>query len=235
MNTNASVKVAVNSQPLVVLSHISKVYPLSDHSVYALDDMNLTILPGEYLSFMGPSGSGKSTLLNIIGGIDKPTSGEVYLDGERIDTLKEQRLLVIRRRKVAYVLQEARLLPSLTALENVMLPTAFVGDRKQVRQRALELLSKVGLEKRANHLVHQLSGGEAQRVCIARALINQPLLILADEPTGNLDHETRLEIVQQFETLNAEGHTIVMVTHDPELSARTRRRLRLRDGKISES
>jgi putative ABC transport system ATP-binding protein len=235
MNTNPVVKVAVNSQSLVVLSHITKVYPLSDHQVYALDDINLEIPPGDYLSLMGPSGSGKSTLLNIIGGIDKPTSGEVYLDGERVDTLKEQRLLAIRRRKVAYVLQEARLLPSLTALENVMLPTAFVGDRKQVRQRALELLQKVGLAKRANHLVHQLSGGEAQRVCIARALINQPLLILADEPTGNLDHETRLEIVHQFEALNAEGNTIVMVTHDPELAARTRRRLRLCDGKISQS
>jgi putative ABC transport system ATP-binding protein len=220
--------------PLVALNKVSKVYPIEGHPVCALDHINLQINQGEYLSFMGPSGSGKSTLLNIMGGIDRPSEGEVYLEGERIDTLREQQLLAIRRRKVAYVLQEARLLPSLTALENVMLPTAFMGHHKGVRDYALDLLQKVGLEKRAHHLVHQLSGGEAQRVCIARALINRPMLILADEPTGNLDHQTRLDIVHHFEALNAEGNTIVMVTHDPELGSRATRRILLRDGQLSE-
>ena len=224
------------SELLVQLRRVSKVYQGPDHPVYALKAVDLEVRRGEYITLMGPSGSGKSTLLNLIGGIDKPTGGAVYLDGERIDSLAEQRLLAIRRHKVAYVLQEARLLPSLTAVENVMLPTAFRRHgRNNVRVKAMELLDKVGLKARANHMVHQLSGGEAQRVCIARALINDPILILADEPTGNLDHQTRLEIIRHFEALNTDGNTILMVTHDPELASRASRRMFLRDGDLGEA
>ena len=231
----ADVRPNLASHPLVRLKAVSKVYAGPDRPIHALRGIDLEVVRGAYVTLMGPSGSGKSTLLNVIGGVDKPTAGEVHLDGYRIDTLSEQRLLALRRHKIAYVLQEARLLPSLTALENVMLPCAFVRRaQRDARKQAMALLEKVGLAGRARHLVHQLSGGEAQRVCIARALVNRPMLILADEPTGNLDHETRLEIVHQFEALNAEGNTIIMVTHDPELASRASQRMSLRDGALCE-
>lgn len=218
--------------PIAVLSGVSKVYRAGQESVRALSSVSIDIRRGDYLALTGASGSGKSTLLNIIGGIDAPSEGEVWVDGERIDRLTEQRLLQIRRRKIAFVFQEPRLMPSLTALENVLLPAAFYRGAGQVEERGLELLARVGLAKRASHLAHQLSGGEAQRVCIARALFNQPMLILADEPTGSLDHDTRRDIVGLFEVLNAEGNTIVMVTHDPELAGRAKRRISIRDGVI---
>jgi putative ABC transport system ATP-binding protein len=224
----------IRAQEIIAsLRNVSKVYPGAAHPVPALQDLSLDIARGEYLSIMGPSGSGKTTLLNLLGGIDKPSSGEVHIEGTRIDRLREQQLLELRRRKIAYVFQEARLLSSLTAIENVMLPTAFGGSVDgKARAWAMELLGKVGLARRAHHLVHQLSGGEAQRVCIARAMMNRPALILADEPTGNLDHATRLEIVGHLEALNMEGNTIVMVTHDPELAARSGRTIHLKDGRI---
>ncbi|TXF11433.1 ABC transporter ATP-binding protein [Pelomicrobium methylotrophicum] len=223
------------AESLAVLRNVEKNYPTANGAVVALSKITLEISRHDYLCLMGPSGSGKTTLLNILGGIDQPNAGEVFLDGQRIDKLSEQELLPIRRRKVAYVFQEARLMPSLTALENVLLPSAFAGgDDKQTQERALALLRKVGLEKRAHHLAHQLSGGEAQRVCIARALLNRPLLILADEPTGNLDHATRLEIVRLLENIYEEGGTVVMVTHDPELGRRARRRIVIHDGRIQE-
>lgn len=221
--------------PIVRLHKVSKIFPGPDHPVRALDGIDLEVVQGDFVSIMGPSGSGKTTLLNIIGGIDRPSSGEVYVNGDRIDTLSEQKLLDIRRRKIAYVLQEARLLPSLNALENVMLPTAFVsGNERETRERATELLRRVGLGHRANHLVTQLSGGEAQRVCIARAMMNRPMLILADEPTGNLDHQTRLEIVHILESLTDEGVAVIMVTHDPEIGERADRRFHMYDGRLSE-
>jgi putative ABC transport system ATP-binding protein len=223
------------AEPLVILQNVSKEYVSGEETIKALDGVDLVIGRTEYLSVMGPSGSGKSTLLNVIGGIDRPTSGEVYLDGQRIERLREQQLLDLRRRKVAYVFQEARLLPSLTALENVMLPAAFSGNGAwDVRARARELLQRVGLEKRADHLVHQLSGGEAQRVCIARALMNRPLLILADEPTGNLDHRIGMDIVRLLEEIYEDGNAVLMVTHDPEVGARARRRILIRDGQVHE-
>jgi putative ABC transport system ATP-binding protein len=158
------------AESLAVLRNVEKNYPTANGAVVALSKITLEISRHDYLCLMGPSGSGKTTLLNILGGIDQPNAGEVFLDGQRIDKLSEQELLPIRRRKVAYVFQEARLMPSLTALENVLPPSAFAGgDDKQTQERALALLRKVGLEKRAHHLAHQLSGGEAQRVCIARA------------------------------------------------------------------
>lgn len=223
------------AESLAVLRNVEKNYPTANGAVVALSKITLEISRHDYLCLMGPSGSGKTTLLNILGGIDQPNAGEVFLDGQRIDKLSEQELLPIRRRKVAYMFQEARLMPSLTALENVLLPSAFAGgDDKQTQERALALLRKVGLEKRAHHLAHQLSGGEAQRVCIARALLNRPLLILADEPTGNLDHATRLEIVRLLENIYEEGGTVVMVTHDPELGHRARRKIVIHDGRIQE-
>lgn len=224
------------AHPILALRDVTKTYGAGNGAVVALDRVTLTIQRGDYLGIMGPSGSGKTTLLNIMGGIDRPTTGEVSFDGERLDMLLEQKLLELRRNKIAYIFQEPRLMLSLSALENVMLPTVF-GDRrarKDAKGRALELLEKVGLGKRGHHLVDELSGGEAQRVCIARALMVSPLLILADEPTGNLDHNTRLGIVELLERLNSESHTIIMVTHDPEIGGRARRQLVIADGRIVE-
>jgi len=218
---------------IVRLEGLNKTYKMGSATVTALADINLEIMNGQFVALIGPSGSGKSTLLNLIGGIDKPSGGAVYIDDQRIDTLSEQQLLKLRREKIAYVFQEARLLPSLTALENVTLASAF--NRKLNRhahERAMTLLGKVGLAERARHMPHQLSGGEAQRVCIARALFSQPRLILADEPTGNLDHRTRIEIVELFEALHGEGNAVIMVTHDPELAERAGRTISLRDGML---
>ncbi len=222
--------------PILTLRDVSKTYRSGNGTVVAVDHVSLTICHGEYLGLMGPSGSGKTTLLNLMGGLDRPTTGEVWFAGQRLDTLPEPKLLDLRRSKVAYIFQEPRLLLSLTALENVMLPTAFGGraGRRDARARAMELLEKVGLRARAHHLVDQLSGGEAQRVCIARTLMSQPLLVLADEPTGNLDHRSRLAIVDLLEGLNREGHSIIMVTHDAEIGNRAQRRLEISDGRIIE-
>lgn len=218
---------------MAILEDVTKLYRVGGTEVCALDAVNLEVRQGDYIALIGPSGSGKSTLLNILGGIESPTSGRVTVDGERIERMSERRLLDVRRRKVAYIFQEARLLPSLTALENVMLPGAFSGARQaELRRRAQELLQRVGLGARMHHLMHQLSGGEAQRVCIARALVNRPRLVLADEPTGSLDHATRLQIVELLEALNREGQTVVMVTHDPELAARARRTVEIRNGRL---
>jgi putative ABC transport system ATP-binding protein len=218
---------------IVQLQGLTKTYGKGAARVIALAEIDLDIQSGQFVSLVGPSGSGKSTLLNLIGGIDKPSSGSVHFDGQRIDALGEQSLLQLRREKIAYVFQDARLLPSLTALENVMLPAAFHRKLlKNGRDHALELLGKVGLKGRAGHMPHQLSGGEAQRVCIARALFNRPRLILADEPTGNLDHHTRIEIVKLFEALHGDGNAVIMVTHDPELAERAGRKISLHDGEI---
>lgn len=218
---------------IVRLQQLTKTYGMGEAHVTALAEVDLEIQNGQFVALVGPSGSGKSTLLNLIGGIDKPSSGAVYIDGQRVDDLREQQLLRLRREKIAYVFQDARLLPSLTAIENVMLPAAFNSRLNQGgRPRAIELLGKVGLAARADHMPHQLSGGEAQRVCIARALFNQPRLILADEPTGNLDHRTRIEIVELFEELHGEGTAVVMVTHDPELAERAGRTISLYDGTL---
>ena len=218
---------------IVQLQGLTKTYGKGSTQVTALAEIDLTIQNGQFVALVGPSGSGKSTLLNLIGGIDKPNAGTVRIDGQSIEGLGEQNLLHLRREKIAYVFQDARLLPSLTSIENVMLPAAFHRKLlKGARERARELLGKVGLAGRADHMPHQLSGGEAQRVCIARALFNQPRLILADEPTGNLDHRTRIEIVQLFEELHGEGNAVIMVTHDTELADRAGRKISLHDGEI---
>lgn len=216
---------------MLELKEISKVYGEGAARVVALDKISFSADEGNFVAVMGPSGSGKSTFLNIIGGLDRPSSGEVILEGKRIDNLDENKLVDIRRGKIAYVFQQYHLLPSLTALENVLLPLVFCGASKG-EDKALEILEKVGLGKRTKHKPSQLSGGEQQRVAIARALVSMPSLILADEPTGNMDRKTGAEIMGLFTQLNKEGHGVIMVTHDPEIATFANSTVFLQDGRI---
>ncbi len=216
---------------MLEIKNVSKIYGEGTSKVVALNDVSLLVNKGDFVAVMGPSGSGKSTLLNIIGGLDRLSNGEVVLEGRRIDNLDENTLVDIRRGKIAYVFQQYHLLPSLTALENVLLPLVFCGAAKEA-EKALDILKRVGLEKRAGHKPSQLSGGEQQRVAIARALVNEPSLILADEPTGNMDQKTGREILSLFDQLNREGHSIIMVTHNPEIAEHARRIITLQDGQI---
>jgi len=216
---------------MLEIKNVSKIYGEGETKITALDNVSLQVNKGDFIAVMGPSGSGKSTLLNIIGGLDHISSGEVILDGKRIDNLDENALVDIRRGKIAYVFQQYHLIPSLTALENVLLPLTFCGaDKKD--HKALDILKRVGLEKRAGHKPSQLSGGEQQRVAVARALVNDPSLILADEPTGNMDRKTGKEILGLFDQLNREGLSIVMVTHDPEIAGYAKEIVVLQDGQI---
>lgn len=212
---------------------VTKIYGSGETKVTALNQVSFQVNDGDYIAIMGPSGSGKSTLLNVIGGLDNLSSGKVILDGERIDNLDENKLVNIRRGKIAYVFQQYHLLRSLTALENVLLPITFSGNNSK-RPRAMELLERMGLGKRANHKPSQLSGGEQQRVAIARALINDPVLTLADEPTGNMDQKNGKELLDIFEQFNKEGRSIVMVTHNREAASRAKEIIILRDGQIAE-
>ncbi len=217
---------------MLEVKHASKIYGSGSARVAALNDVSLYVEDGDFVAITGPSGSGKSTLLNVIGGLEKLTSGEVILDGRRIDNLSENALVDIRRKKIAYVFQHYHLIPSLTALENVLLPLTFGGWNGHAAERAAELLRRVGLEKRAGHKPTQLSGGEQQRVAIARSLVNGCALILADEPTGNVDQKTGMEVLHLFEQVNRDGLTIIMVTHSPEIAGRARRIISLRDGEV---
>jgi len=187
---------------MLEIKNVSKVYGEGDTKVIALNDVSLEVNKGDFIAVMGPSGSGKSTLLNVIGGLDSLSGGEVVLDGKRIDNLDENALVAIRRGKIAYVFQQYHLLPSLTAIENVFLPLLFCGANGESLDKAMGILKVVGLEKRAKHKPSQLSGGEQQRVAIARAIVNNPSLILADEPTGNMDQKTGAEILSLFDQLN---------------------------------
>jgi putative ABC transport system ATP-binding protein len=216
---------------MLEVKNVSKVYGEGTAKVVALDNISLLVNEGDFIAIMGPSGSGKSTLLNIIGGLDRISSGEVILDGKRIDGLDENALVDVRGGKIAYVFQQYHLIPSLTALENVLLPLTFCGANNG-SQKALDILKRVGLERRAEHKPSQLSGGEQQRVAIARALVNDPSLILADEPTGNMDRKTGKEILALFGQLNGEGRSIVMVTHDPEIAGHAGEVVVLQDGQI---
>ena len=216
---------------MLEVKNVSKIYGEGTTKVIALNNISLFVNEGDFIAIMGPSGSGKSTLLNIIGGLDYISSGEVILDGNRIDSLDENALVDVRRCKIAYVFQQYHLIPSLTALENVLLPLTFCGANNK-DQKALDILKRVGLEKRAEHKPSQLSGGEQQRVAIARALVNNPSLILADEPTGNMDRKTGKEILALFDQLNREGRSIVMVTHDPEIAGHAKQVVVLQDGQI---
>jgi putative ABC transport system ATP-binding protein len=216
---------------MLEIKEISKIYGEGAGRVIALDKVSLQVDKGKFVAIMGPSGSGKSTFLNIIGGLDRPSGGEVVLEGKRIDDLDENELVDIRRGKIAYVFQQYHLLPSLTALENVLLPLVFCGGMIQ-ESKGLEILEKVGLGARVAHKPSQLSGGEQQRVAIARALVGAPSLILADEPTGNMDRRTGKEILSLFNQLHKEGHGIIMVTHDPEVANLAQEVILLQDGQI---
>ncbi|MEE9520724.1 MAG: ABC transporter ATP-binding protein [Dehalococcoidales bacterium] len=218
---------------MLEVKEITKIYGQGTTAVVALNNVSFQVNRGDFIAIMGPSGSGKSTLLNVISGLDRLSSGEVILDRERIDTLDEDALVDIRRGKIGYIFQQYHLLPSLTALENVLLPLTFSGVQGQ-DGKALDLLQRVGLGKRAGHKPSQLSGGEQQRVAIARALVNDPLLTLADEPTGNMDRKTGKEILDLFEQLNKEGHTIIMVTHNPKAAERAKEIIVLQDGQIAD-
>lgn len=218
---------------MLEVNSVSKIYGKGSARVDALKNISMYVSDGDFIAITGPSGSGKSTLLNVIGGLDHVSKGEVLLDGMRIDSLDESALVDIRRRKVAYVFQQYHLIPSLTALENVLLPLTFRGSQKEDEEKAERMLEKVGLAERARHKPSELSGGEQQRVAIARALINECSLILADEPTGNVDQETGGGILNLFKKLNQEGHTIIMITHSPDIARRAKRIIVLQDGEIA--
>ena len=219
---------------MLELEDITKVYRAGQTEVHALRGISCRIESGEMISIVGPSGSGKSTLMNIIGCLDKPTSGRYRLDGTEVSELNDNQLAEIRNKKIGFVFQSFNLLSRTTALANVELPLIYSGASNR-RQRALQVLESVGLAHRVTHRPSELAGGEQQRVAIARALVNNPSLILADEPTGNLDTRTSQEIMAIFKKLNEQGMTIVLVTHEPDIAAYTRRTIKLRDGQIEES
>ena len=221
---------------LIELHDVTKVYQMGDVEVRALNGVSLGIERGELTAIMGPSGSGKSTLMNILGCLDQVTSGEYLLEGTRISTLNDDQLAEIRNRRIGFVFQSYNLLSRTTALDNVEVPLIYAGAGGRARrQKAAEALEAVGLGDRLHHKPNELSGGQQQRVAVARALINEPSIILADEPTGNLDTKTGLEIIALFQRLNEErGITVLYVTHDAEIARFTRRIIRLRDGKVVE-
>ncbi|MCS7250005.1 MAG: ABC transporter ATP-binding protein [candidate division WOR-3 bacterium] len=220
---------------LCQLINIKKVYFTGKVSFPALNGINLTIEKGEYTAIMGPSGSGKSTLLNIIGFLDTPTEGKYFYQGKEVSNLSDYELARLRNKEVGFVFQNFNLLPRLTAFNNVELPLIYSGLGVKERKRlVMEILEKVGLKERANHRPNELSGGEMQRVAIARALVNNPSLILADEPTGNLDSKTGSEIMEIFDQLAKEGRTIIIVTHDPNVASHAKRLIRITDGMIIE-
>ncbi|NET09945.1 MAG: ABC transporter ATP-binding protein [Symploca sp. SIO2B6] len=221
------------TQSIIKLDHISKIYGAGNTEVKALSSVSLTVNSGEYCAIMGPSGSGKSTAMNIIGCLDRPTEGQYYLDEVNVAQLEDQDLAAIRNRKLGFVFQQFHLLPQLTALENVMLPMVYAGVSPRERnERAAHALTQVGLADRMGNRPNQLSGGQQQRVAIARAIVNQPVLLLADEPTGALDSHTTKEVMGIFQHLNEEGMTIVMVTHEADVACLSQRIVWFRDGEI---
>jgi len=218
--------------PLIVLRDVSKVYA-AGQTVHALRGVNLEIAGGEFVAIMGASGSGKSTLMNILGCLDTPTSGSYLLDGVPVQDRDADALAALRNRRMGFVFQQFNLLPRTSALENVELPLLYAGVRQPERsRRALAALQRVGLGERSSHTPAQLSGGQQQRVAIARALVNEPALILADEPTGALDSETSQEVMQLLDTLNRQGITVILVTHEADMAAWARRRLLFKDGRL---
>jgi len=219
---------------LIQLENVKKIYKVGETQVNALRDLSYNINKGDFVAIMGPSGSGKSTLMNIVGCLDKPTEGKYFLEGEEVSTFDKNKLALIRNKKIGFVFQTFNLLARTTAIENTELPLLYSSmSKKKMRELASKSLSIVGLEGREFHRTNQLSGGEQQRVAIARALVNNPSLILADEPTGNLDTKTGKEIMDIFKRLNQEKNiTIILVTHEPELAQIASRRMHLRDGQI---
>jgi ABC-type lipoprotein export system ATPase subunit len=219
---------------LITLRKVCKVYRMGEIEIPALRDVSLEIARGDFVAIMGASGSGKSTLMNVLGCLDTPTSGEYFLDGEQAGLLTADRLASLRNRKIGFVFQNFNLLPRTSALENVELPLYYAGKIKSAerRQRAEVLLERLGLGGRMHHHPSQLSGGQQQRVAIARALVNRPPLILADEPTGNLDSHASAEIMELFTSLNAEGITVAMVTHEQDIAGFAKRTIHMRDGEV---
>lgn len=220
---------------MIRIKDFSKYYRIGDEEVHALDHASLHVSPGEFVGIIGPSGSGKSTLMNIIGCLDVADSGEYLLDGIPIENYSENELAHIRNRKIGFVFQSFNLIPKLTAEENVELPLIYQGIKKDERtERVAAALERVKLGKRANHFPTELSGGQQQRVAIARAIVTRPSLILADEPTGNLDSKTTVEIMDIFHELHSQGNTIVLITHDDSVAAQAGRRVRILDGHLTE-
>jgi putative ABC transport system ATP-binding protein len=232
---DVAAKAAASSLSLIQLDNVTKTYDSGENAVQALRGVNVKIERGEFLAIIGPSGSGKSTLMHILGCLDSPSSGRYWLDGEDVAEMTGKQLARIRNQKLGFVFQTFNLLPRATVLKNVELPLLYAGvDSDSRRDRAFEALERVGLANRAKHRPNELSGGQRQRVAIARALVNTPSLILADEPTGNLDQKTGSDIIRLFEEVAAAGQTIILVTHDPAIAARTQRRVKIVDGLVVE-
>jgi putative ABC transport system ATP-binding protein len=218
---------------VISLNDIRKSYYLGKQELPVLKGINLTINSNEYVALMGPSGSGKSTLMNIIGCLDTPTGGQYVLNGKDVSRMEDDELADVRNIEIGFVFQQFNLLPRLTAWENVAMPLIYAGiSKKEREERARAMLDKVGLGDRAHHKPNELSGGQSQRVAIARALVNNPSLILADEPTGNLDTKTSVEIMELFNTIHAQGNTVVLVTHEEDIANYTHRVVRIRDGVV---
>jgi putative ABC transport system ATP-binding protein len=218
---------------IIQTTDLSRIYRMGSETIHALRQISIQIAKGEYVAFMGPSGSGKSTLMNIIGCLDTPTSGQYILNGKDVSNMSDNELAEIRNKEIGFVFQTFNLLPRSTALENVALPLVYAGYGKAQREeKARQVLDSVGLSDRAKHRPNELSGGQRQRVAIARALVNDPSIILADEPTGNLDSKTSYEIMELFERLHARDNTIIMVTHEEDIARYAHRIVRLRDGLI---
>jgi putative ABC transport system ATP-binding protein len=218
-------------ESVIALTGVKRRYRMGDHEVEALRGVDLRILEGEYVSIMGPSGSGKSTLMNVVGCMDRPTEGSYELEGASVEALDEDALAAVRSRRIGFVFQQFNLIPRATALENVELPL-FYQRVAESRRRALEALERVGLARRADHFPNQLSGGEMQRVAIARAIVTRPAILLADEPTGNLDSANGEEVLKLFESMRAEVRTMIVVTHDAAVGRRADRTVRMRDGRV---
>lgn len=218
---------------MIRIENVTKTYDMGENSVKALQGVSFTINQGEFVSIMGPSGSGKSTCMNMIGCLDRPSSGLVEINGKETAKMSEKELAELRNKTIGFVFQQYHLLPSMTVLENVMLPLRYQGIEKHLRKEmAIKALEKVGLQNRKSHRPHELSGGQKQRVAIARAMVTNPKIILADEPTGALDSETGKQVLDMFRQINATGTTIILVTHDPEIGASTNRCIKIFDGKI---
>jgi putative ABC transport system ATP-binding protein len=223
----------LNTQNVIELEHLSRVYIMGDQRLYALRDISFKVNRNEYVALMGPSGSGKSTLMNILGCLDTPTSGKYLLNDHDVSHMEDKELAHVRNKEIGFVFQTFNLLPRVSALENVAVPLIYAGvSRKERLERAKVAMDMVGLSDRMDHKPNELSGGQRQRVAIARAIVNDPALILADEPTGNLDSKTSLEIMAIFEKIHSSGNTIILVTHEPDIAEYAHRIIRLRDGLV---